>query len=70
VDVLSFIFLPLAEVLSWLAFIMMKYIVVVVTFFANLSFAVIDLTFSLWMMIIFYLLIIFWVYKHSKTKKI
>ncbi|EKE07698.1 MAG: hypothetical protein ACD_18C00004G0010 [uncultured bacterium] len=70
VVVLSFIFLPLAEVLSWLAFIMMKYIVVVVTFFANLSFAVIDLTFSLWMMIIFYLLIIFWVYKHSKTKKI
>jgi len=70
VVVLSFVFLPLAQVLSWLAFVMMKYIVVVVTFFANLSFAVIDLKFSLWTMFFSYFLIIFWVYKNIKKKKI
>lgn len=70
VVVLSFIFLPLAKVLSWLAFVMMKYIVVVVTFFANLSFATIDLKFSLLLMFLFYLLLVFWVYIFLKNKKI
>lgn len=66
----SFVFLPLAKILSWLAFVMMKYIVIIVTFFANLSFATIELRFAWWMMLLFYLLIIFWIYKNLNKKKI
>ncbi|PIY93580.1 MAG: hypothetical protein COY69_00885, partial [Candidatus Magasanikbacteria bacterium CG_4_10_14_0_8_um_filter_32_14] len=68
--VTSFVFLPLAKILSWLSFVMMKYIVVVVTFFANLSFATIDLRFSLWVMFGSYLLLVYFVYQNLKKKKI
>ncbi|OIO20556.1 MAG: hypothetical protein AUJ23_00105 [Candidatus Magasanikbacteria bacterium CG1_02_32_51] len=68
--VTSFVFLPLAKILSWLSFVMMKYIVVVVTFFANLSFATIDFRFSLWVMFGSYLLLVYFVYQNLKKKKI
>ncbi|MFA7244916.1 MAG: ComEC/Rec2 family competence protein [Candidatus Magasanikbacteria bacterium] len=64
--VFSFIFAPVAEVLSWLSFVAMKYIVVVVTFFSNLHFATIDLSIPLWLMITLYLLLVFYIKKFDK----
>jgi len=68
--VLSLLFLPLAKVLAWLGYVAMKYIVIVVKFFADLSFATIDLSFPMWLMFFSYLFIIYLVFKNYKNKKV
>ncbi len=58
---LSFVFNPLALVVSWLAGIMMSYIIVTVRWFASLKFAAVDLYFPLWGMVFGYLMLFLWI---------
>ncbi|PLX28635.1 hypothetical protein C0581_01460, partial [Candidatus Parcubacteria bacterium] len=62
----SFVFKPVALILSWIAWIGMEYIVVIVRWFAQLRFAAVDVRFPLWVMIILYGGMIFVVVKKFK----
>jgi len=61
----SFIFQPLALVLSFIAWLMMEYILKVVTFFAELPFASVQIKFNIFLSLFFYLLIILFIYKNK-----
>jgi hypothetical protein len=61
----SFIFQPLALVLSFIAWLMMEYILKVVTFFAELPFASVQIKFNIFLSLFFYLLIIIFIYKNK-----
>lgn len=65
---LSFISQPLALLLSWITWISMEYIVVVVQFFSALPFAAIDMSISFWLMIAFYTGILYFIYKTTRLK--
>jgi competence protein ComEC len=66
---MSFLFMPLAHVLAWIALIGMKFIVFVVSFFASLPFAAVDVRVPWWGMVVGYLVIWWWVYKSSNITK-
>ncbi|MFA6427483.1 MAG: ComEC/Rec2 family competence protein [Candidatus Magasanikbacteria bacterium] len=69
--VISFIFKPVALVLSWLSWAGMEYIVRVVTFFAGLNFSSLDISFPWWVMVGLYGVMIYSVrVKSSKLKVI
>ena len=63
----SFLFLPIARIISWIAWIGLEYIIQIVTFFAGLPFAAIDIRISFWLMCALYMGM-FW-YLFQKTKK-
>lgn len=66
--VVSFVFNPLAQVVAWLAWLGLSYIIVVVKWFANLSFAAVDLMIPVWGMVGLYGLIICWIWKVNRTQ--
>ncbi len=66
--VCSFIFLPFGNIIAWLAFAGMKYIVVVVTWFAHLRFASVDMHIPWWMMCLGYISMIGYVWKKSRVR--
>ncbi|NCO05203.1 MAG: ComEC family competence protein [Candidatus Magasanikbacteria bacterium] len=59
----TFLFLPMATVISWIAWVLMKYIVVIVTFFASLPFAAINIRFPLWLVVLCYVGMVYLVHK-------
>ncbi len=61
----SFVFQPVALLLSWLAWVGMKYIVVIVEFFAGLSFAAIDFKIPWFVMIMLYCGILYMIKKYK-----
>jgi len=62
----STVFPSLAAVISWVAFLGMKYIVVVVSWFAELPFAAVALRVPLWAMLLLYALMGVFVWKKRK----
>jgi competence protein ComEC len=52
--VVSYLFVPVAHVISWIAFLGMKYIVIIVAWFAALPFAAVDMRVSFWIMVLLY----------------
>ncbi len=66
---LSFIFYPVGQVLAWIAFVGLKYITVITVWFSNLPFSSVDLKIPLGVVLfLYFLLIIFFIKKSSKTK--
>jgi competence protein ComEC len=64
----SAVFLPLAQVLSWIAFVGMKYIVVIVSWFAQLPFASIHIAIPAWSMCVAYMYMIY-LLNRNKTQR-
>jgi competence protein ComEC len=64
--VISFLFYPIANLIAWLAWIGLSYIIVVVKWFASLSFAAVDLKIPVWGMIGLYGFLIWVVFKQKK----
>jgi len=67
--ILSFVFQPLAMIMSWISWVGMGYIVVVVRWFASLKFAAIDVSFPMWMMIALYCGMIYLIYRYGRSLK-
>lgn len=67
--VFGFVFFPLGQVLAWVGLVGLKYIVLVVKFFAGLPFAAIDLKIAWWMMIVLYGGVIYLIVKSKKYVK-
>lgn len=66
--VASFIFKPLALVIAWVGWAGMKYIVIIVKWFASLKFAAVDIQVPLWAMVMMYIGLVCWVMlKNRKT---
>ena len=65
--IFSFIFFPLGQVIAWITFVGMKYVVVIVEFFGNLKFAAIDLQIPLWAMVGMYGIMIYFVVRHPRV---
>ncbi len=61
--VISFIFFPLGQIIAWITFVGMKYIVVIVGWFGGLKWAAIDITVPWWMMVVMYGFMIYFVGK-------
>ena len=68
--VFGFIFFPLGQVLAWVSLIGLKYIVLVVKFFAEMPFAAIDLKITWWVMVLLYGGIIYLIYKSQKDSRL
>lgn len=62
----SFVYMPLAQGLAWLAFLGMAYIVHVVSWFASYIFAAVSVQISVVPMILAYLVLLFVVYRYHK----
>ncbi|MFB6226586.1 MAG: ComEC/Rec2 family competence protein, partial [Candidatus Paceibacteria bacterium] len=60
--VISFIYMPLAELLSWVGRFGLEYITKVVKFLTSFSFAAIEFTLPLWAMILLYIPLFYWLY--------
>jgi len=67
---LSFVLQPLANIISWVAWFGMEYIIVIVEFFASLSFASVSMSVSFEVMIILYTLLLYAVYKKTNKKQL
>ncbi|MFB6181972.1 MAG: ComEC/Rec2 family competence protein [Candidatus Magasanikbacteria bacterium] len=65
--VVSFIYFPLAEVLSWIGRFGLEYVTKVVKFLTSFSFASVKFTLPLWLMIILYILMFTWLYNKQAT---
>jgi len=63
--IFSFIFFPLGQVIAWITWVGMKYVVVIVEFFGNLKFSAIDIQIPWWLMIIMYLGIIYVIWRRK-----
>jgi len=68
--VLSYIAMPIAEVLVWISYIGMHYIIVVVKFFSGLSYAAIDISISSWLMMLGYAIIIVYIKQKNAIKRL
>ncbi len=66
--VASFVFLPLATVIAWIAWAGMFYIVSIVTWFAELKFAAVDMRVPIYVMIMMYAGLLYYLQKISKKK--
>jgi len=66
--VFSFVFFPVGEVIAWIAWVGLQYIILVVKFFAGLKFSAVDLTISWWMMVLLYLGLFYWIYRKNNIK--
>lgn len=64
--VASFVFQPIALLLSWLAWVGMKYIVVIVEWFASLPFAAVDVRVPWFVMVLLYVGMIYLISKKHK----
>jgi len=59
----SFLFLPLANVISWIAWLGLSFIIEIVKWFANLSFAAVDMRIPLWLMLFLYITMLYFIKK-------
>ncbi|EKD67808.1 MAG: hypothetical protein ACD_48C00207G0001 [uncultured bacterium] len=65
--VVSLVFLPLAHILSWIAWGGMMYIVSIVRWFAELSFAAVDIRVPVWGMSIMYVFLIWFIFRKKSS---
>jgi len=66
--VMSFVFYPIALTISYIAWVGMKYIVIIVEWFAGLSFAAVDVVVPWWVMTILYIFMIYLIRKKIKKR--
>ncbi|MFZ2978133.1 MAG: ComEC/Rec2 family competence protein, partial [Candidatus Magasanikiibacteriota bacterium] len=59
--VISFVFMPLGEIIAWIGWVGLQYIIKVVEFFASLKWSAVDLTVPWWGMICLYLVLLYWI---------
>ncbi|MBI5222696.1 MAG: ComEC family competence protein [Candidatus Magasanikbacteria bacterium] len=64
----SFIFYPAGQVVAWIAWVGLKYIILIVTWFSGLKWAAIDFRVNWVVMVLLYLGIIAWLVKNKKPK--
>lgn len=64
----SYIFYPLGQVVAWIGLVGLKYVIIVVQWFASLKFASIDIIIPVWVMIWMYGLLIYGLVKSRKYK--
>ena len=62
----SFVFKPIGFIISWLAWLGLSYVIVVVKWFADLSFAAVDLHLPWWGMVFGYIALFVMIWKHTK----
>ncbi len=62
---LSFLFYPLGEVVAWITWVGLKYIIVVVKWFAGLNFASVDLQIPFWAMVGAYVIMIYFLMRRN-----
>jgi len=65
--VVSMLFLPLAHILSWIAWGGMMYIVGIVRWFADLSFAAVDMRVPIWGMVVMYIMLTWFVLRKKSS---
>lgn len=68
--VISWFFFPLGQVLAWVAWVGLEYIVIVVRWFASLPFAAVDLTIPAWMSLSIYVLVPIGLWKIKKDTRV
>ncbi len=66
--VLSVVFFPLGWLVAWVAYLGLKYVIIMAHTLASWSLASVNISVSLWEMIIMYSLIIYFIYKYGKDK--
>lgn len=66
--IISYLFMPVARLLGWLAFLMMGYVVLIVKWFALLPWAAVDIRFPWWGMILGYAILIYVMFKKPYEK--
>lgn len=63
----SLIFFPLGQVIAWVTWVGIKYVISVVEFFGGLKFSALDITIPWWLMIMMYLAIIYVIWRKKLT---
>ncbi len=64
----SFLFLPLANVISWIAWLGLSFIIEIVKWFANLPFAAVDFRIPIWGMVLLYIIMLLLIKNNNKTR--
>ena len=64
---ISFVFMPLGEIIAWIGWVGLQYIIKIVEFFASLKWSAVDLTVPWWGMVIMYILLIYFIYKRPNS---
>lgn len=65
---MSFIFFPLGQVLAWINWLGLKYVIIVAQFFGHFKFAAAQFNLARWLMFIFYAVLIYIIYRnYSKS---
>lgn len=67
--VLGAIWAPVVKLVSWLLWAMLEYILGVVEFFAALPFAAVAVKITIWLSVIYYLLLVIWLFWYRKTRE-
>jgi hypothetical protein len=65
----SYIFYPLGQVIAWIRLVGLKYVIIVVQWFAGLKFAAIDIIIPFWVMTGLYGGILYFVINNKKYKQ-
>lgn len=63
---LSFMFFPLGQVLAWINWLGLKYVIIVTGVLGGWSMAAIDFKISVWLLIVFYCVLILFIYRKQK----
>jgi competence protein ComEC len=66
--ILSFVWDKLALPLAWITWILLTYIIKVISFLANIPFASLAVNFSIWGLVIYYLVLSLILFHHYKWK--
>lgn len=61
----SFIFFPLGQVLAWINWLGLKYVITVAQSFGKLKFAAIEFNLSWWLMLVFYCLLVYCIFHNN-----
>lgn len=64
----SFLFYPIAQVIAWIGWVGLSYIILIVKAFASIPFASVSVSFPFWAMAVAYVLLVYWVYTASKIR--
>lgn len=62
----SFLFYPIAQVMAWIGWAGLSYIILIVKAFANIPFASVSISFPFWAMVMAYVAFVYWMYTKSK----
>ncbi len=67
---LGFVVYPIGQVIAWVTWIGMEYIVRVVTWFAELPFSAVDMKIPAWVMVVSYAIMIYWIINRTRIQRI